>query len=272
MAREVLSAAAMALAAAAALPAVPAAWLARELVLGFSLAPPGSAAAESQTPEPSTAASSPGARSGHGAGGPGGAPAECPPAGPSAVTGSEQGGVYEGAASTRAHMVLPGSGPGGGNDGAGVAHGVVGAHLAARGALLHGELARLGPLGRVAALRGLVIMLPAATLCVPLRWSVADCVCAGDRQPSGTHDSVAAGGAAPGAAPAAPAQRAAPAHGDVEAPTWTLLAHGLLPAAAALVQALPDAHFRFHAAQLLLACLQRMEACLVVRAACLQAS
>ena len=272
MAREVLSAAAMALTAAAALPDVPAAWLARELALGFSLAPPEPAATQNLTPERSTAASLRGTKSGHGAGGPEVAPAECPPAGPGPLAGRERGEGDEGAASTRAHTALPGSSSGGGNPGAGAIHGVVGAHLAARGAALFGELACVGPLGRLAALRGLVIMLPAATLCAPLRWSEADHVCAGDRQPSGTHDSVAASGAAPLAAPAAPAQRAAPAQGDMEAPAWTLLAHGLLPAAAALVQALPDAHFRFHAAQLLLACLQRMEACLMVRAASLPPS
>lgn len=274
LAREVMSAAAMALAAAAALPDVPAAWLARELALGFGLAPPAPAAAGNLSPEPSTAASPPGARSSHGAGGPGGAPAEYPPAAPGCLAGSERGEGAEGAAGIRAHRALPGSSPGGGHPGAGAARGVVGAHLAARGVSFCSELALVGPLGRLASMRGLVIMLPAATLCAPLRWREADCVCAGvcagDQQPSGLCGGAAAGGAAAGAAPAAAAQRVAPAQGDQEAAAWTLLADGLLPAAAALVEALPDAHFRFHAAQLLLACLQRMEACLMVRAASLQ--
>ena len=271
MAREVMSAAAMALAAAAALPDVPAAWVARELALGFSLAPPASVAAT-----PTAAMSLPGSNSGHDAGRSGGTPArdECPPFTPGRLAGSERTEDAERAAGISARTGPPCSSPGGASPGAGGVHGVVGVHLAVRGSSLRGELARVGPLGRLAALRGLVVMLPAATLCAPLRWPEADCSCAGDRCSSGEgfRSRVADHGAAARVAQAAAVQRGAPDQGTQESAAWTLLAGGLLPAAAALVEALPDAHFRFHAAQLLLACLQRMEACLMVRTASLRSS
>lgn len=220
--REAMAPAAVALAAAAALPDVPPAWLARELALGLDLAPR-----------------------------------------PGRVSGAP-------------------SPPGAAAPACGEVHGVVGAHLAAQGRSLRAELARVGPLGRVCALRGLVAVLPAATLCAPLHWAGAG-VAEPPLNPHPTSVSVPGseglhgergGGKGLGSRALDSVETgSAPGGSDgcdrgelAGGPAWTLLADGVLPAAAAAMAASPDAHFKFHAAQLVPTCLQRMEACLLVRA------
>jgi len=156
----------------------------------------------------------------------------------------------------------------------------MGAHLAARARSLRGELSGVRPLARVCALRGLVAALPAPVLCAPLRWPAPSAPgpdslgswCAGAGSGGGERDASGTSGdggnveLAGMCGTAGFGVRGVGSQGRrPEAAEWTLLSDGALPAAVAAMMAAPDANFKYHAAQLLLVCLQRLEACLLVR-------
>ncbi|KAL4419934.1 hypothetical protein ABPG75_007032 [Micractinium tetrahymenae] len=97
--------------------------------------------------------------------------------------------------------------------------GLLDGHLRQRGASLAAELAKLSPISRVCAIRGLLSAIPAEVSCAPL---VA-------------------------ATPEGPAQQ-----------PWLPLVDGALPAISSAIQNTTDEHFRFHAFSTLTVCLERI--------------
>ena len=265
-----MAAAAATLAAAAALPDAPPAWLAAELAAGLGLAPapPDDSSAAGHTQErPATPTASADRRS--------------------AVFNIED--AAGGREQTRRAMCAAGPGSSAGEQpgeapGASDGHSVVGAHLAARARSLRGELSGVGPLARVCALRGLVAALPAAVLCAPLRWPAPSAPapdslgarCTGAGGGGGEQDADGSSGdggnvelagmcGTAGFGEQGVGEQGVKSERRLEAAEWTLLSDGALPAAVVVMAAAPDANFKYHAAQLLLVCLQRLEACLLVR-------
>lgn len=99
------------------------------------------------------------------------------------------------------------------------AQGIVGRHLQQRGTSLSAELRKASPLAAACAVKGLVASLSPAALCTPMRLDDAT---------------------VPG-----------------EMTTWQPITHGALPKACQAMEQAADASFKYHALQLLTACLQR---------------
>jgi len=99
----------------------------------------------------------------------------------------------------------------------------------AHGSCMGAQLAQASPLGRLCALKGVMMSLPPAALCHNL-----NAVSGSDAANGGTNGSSSA--------------------------TWCLLIDGALPAAAVTLQTAGDSHFKFHAAGTLLVALQRCRA------------
>jgi hypothetical protein len=202
----------------------------------------------------------------------------------------EDAGVRSGAA-----QVLQG---GRGEEGCAV--GFLEASLRAQGTSLEGELAKIGGVTQVCALRGLVSVLPKAVLCTPLALANRP----DQAQPAAPPAGFSAGCSAQHSPPsitssalqaaAAPSTSAAFQHheqldrqlreqdavdgseqqhrepGDAAQRArpqahWCMLMDGALPTACQAIAAAPDAHFKLHAVSLLAQSLLRCKDCLEVR-------